>query len=64
MHSSDEKKGLSDSWAVTNGRFLRLQKFYLGLASVFPNTVSVKSDFSMINWEKRTSRQGLTDFSL
>jgi hypothetical protein len=64
LHSFNEKKGFSDSWAVANGRFPLLQKFCGGLALAFPNTASVESEFSIINWEKDTSRQGLTDFSL
>ena len=35
-----------------------------GLATVFPDTASVESDFSVLGWEKDTYRSALTDFSL
>jgi hypothetical protein len=58
-----EKRGLLESWAVAHGRFPLVQKFCGGLASAFPNTAIVESDFSVINWEKDPSRD-LIDFSL
>jgi hypothetical protein len=51
-------------WAPANGRFEELRAFCGGLATVFPNTAPVESDFSLIGWEKNDYRQGLTDFSL
>ena len=56
--------GFSDAWACTNNRFPSLQKFCGGLASAFPNTATVESDFSVIGWEKDQCRPSLTDFSL
>ena len=56
--------GFSDAWACTNNRFPSLQKFCGGLASAFPNTATVESDFSVIGWEKDDCRTSLTDFSL
>jgi hypothetical protein len=34
------------------------------LASAFPVTASVESDFSIVNWEKSDYRSALTDLSL
>ena len=48
----------------TNNRFPWLQSFCIGLASAFPNTATVESDFSIIGWEKSDDRHDLTDFSL
>jgi hypothetical protein len=63
-YSNSRKQNFSDSWAVMHGRFPLVQKFCGGLASTFPNTATVESDFSVINWEKDSTRQDLTDFSL
>jgi hypothetical protein len=49
---------------MANGRFPVLQQFAGGLASMFPNTATVESDFSLIGWEKNAYRQSLTEFSL
>jgi len=64
LSSNTEKKGFSESWAVAQGRFPLVQSFCGGLASAFPNTATVESDFSVIIWEKDDTRQDLTDFSL
>jgi len=39
-------------------------QFFGGLASVFPVTSTVESDFSIIGYEKDDYRQALTNFSL
>jgi hypothetical protein len=45
-------------------RFPHLCAFVGGLATVFPNTATVESDFSVLAWEKDDHRTSLTDFSL
>lgn len=62
--SANPLGGFSEAWACTNNRFPHLQKFCGGLASAFPNTATVESDFSVIGWEKNECRTSLTDFSL
>jgi hypothetical protein len=64
LRTQNESMGFSESWVVTNGQFPLVQQFCEGLASAFPNTASVESDFLVINWEKNENRQDLTDFSL
>ncbi|EEC42950.1 predicted protein [Phaeodactylum tricornutum CCAP 1055/1] len=64
LHSYNQKSNFSESRAATHGRFPLVQKFCGGLASAFPNTATVESDFSVINWEKDNTRQHHTDFSL
>jgi hypothetical protein len=49
---------------VINKQFPLVQQFCGGLASAFPNTVSVELDFSVINWEMDDHQQDLTDFLL
>ena len=51
-------------WAAVLGRFERLKEFCGGLATVFPGTATVESDFSVLNYEKNIYRTALTDFSL
>jgi hypothetical protein len=41
-----------------------LRQFCGGLATAFPHTTSVESDFSILKWEMDQSRSGLTDLSL
>jgi hypothetical protein len=53
-----------DSWAVCQNRFIRRHEFYGGLATVFPGTSVVESNFSVVNCEKSTNRQSLSDISL
>ena len=36
----------------------------LGIATVFPNTASMESDFSILGWERDEYRKSLTDLSL
>ena len=56
---------LAEAWApFDDGEFGLLKRFFGGLASIFPGTATVESDFSLINWEKDDYRAGLTDFSL
>jgi hypothetical protein len=38
-----------DSWAVCQNRFIRLQEFCGGLATAFPGTAVIESDFSVVN---------------
>ena len=47
-----------------HGRFEKLKEFCGGLATVFPGTATVESDFSLINYEKNDFRTALTDLSL
>ncbi|KAG6946718.1 hypothetical protein JG688_00015890, partial [Phytophthora aleatoria] len=41
-----------------------LKQFCGDLASTFPNTATVESDFSIMGWEKDVYRKSTTDFSL
>ena len=54
-----------EAWApFDDNQFALLKRFFGGLASLFPCTATVESDFSVINWEKDNYRASLTDFSL
>jgi hypothetical protein len=49
---------------VKGEKFLQLELFCGGLATLLPGTASVESDFSIVNYEKDQYRAKLTDFSL
>jgi hypothetical protein len=52
------------AWHVVKGRFNDLRQFCGGLATAFPNTTSVESDFSVVKWEKNDTRTSLTSLAL
>ena len=52
------------AWAIVEGRFDVLRDFNGGIATVFANTASVESDFSLLGWEKDVYRLSITDLSL
>ena len=64
IDACDATTSFSDGWAIVGPRFPMLREFSGGLATVFPNTASVESDFSLLKWEKDEYRQSLTDLSL
>ena len=43
---------------------MNLNAFCGGLATLFPGTCSVESDFSVLRWEKDSFRKSLSDFGL
>ena len=51
-------------WKPCNGRSPALRSFAGTLATMFPNTATVESDFSLIRLQKTDYRTSLTDFSL
>jgi hypothetical protein len=53
-----------DAWHLLGEKFTLLRDFAGGLATVFPSTAAVESDFSLIKWEKNELRSALTEFSL
>jgi hypothetical protein len=53
------------AWDSFDGtRFDQLRRFCAELATVFPNSTSVKSDFSILKWELDEFRKSLLDLSL
>ena len=47
-----------------NIRFQQIKKFCGGLATIFPGTATVESDFSIVNYKKDQYRAALSNFSL
>ena len=66
VDSLSAETSFHDCWKVEGiaKSFPALFDFVGGLATVFPDTASVESDFSVLGWEKDTYRSALTDFSL
>jgi len=58
-----QRQLFQDAWDMVL-RFKRLQSFCGSLASVFPNTTSVESDFSIYQWEVDEFRSSLMHLSL
>ena len=57
-------KSFDTAWEIVEGRFKILRDFCGGIATVFANTASVESDFSILGWEKDKFRLSITDLSL
>jgi hypothetical protein len=68
LHSTLEAHGpatsFKEAWRPFGYRFPLLKRFCGGLASVFPGTATVESDFSLLNWEFDEFRTSLTELSL
>lgn len=64
FHTCNEYTTFEKGWAMVDGKFLALRDFCGGIATVFANTASVESDFSILGWEKDEYRTSLTDLSL
>ncbi len=64
FNQHDENTFFNDVWDVVKGRFSGLRQFCGGLATAFPNTTAVESDFSMVKWEKNDTRTSLTSLAL
>ena len=57
-------KSFDTAWAIVESRFEILRDFCKGIATVFANTVSVESDFSILGWEKDKFKLSIMDLSL
>ena len=55
-----------DSWSIPSlaGRFDHLKDVAGGLASPFPHTATVESDFSIVKWDTDCSRPQMEHYSL
>jgi hypothetical protein len=51
-----------DVWCWLGEKVTLLRDFAGGLATVFPSTATVESDFSLMKWEKSKFKFALTDF--
>ncbi|RHY05403.1 hypothetical protein DYB36_006565 [Aphanomyces astaci] len=60
----DNSATFDDAWDVAPHQWLHLRAFCGGLATIFPNTTSVESDFSILKWEMDPNRTDLMHLSL
>ncbi len=51
-------------WDDLKGHFEHLRMFCSGLANAFANTTSIKSDFSILKWEKDDFQQSMMNLTL
>ncbi len=63
-YNNSNSMTVHEGWRVLKGRFITLQKFCGGLATVFPGTSHEESNFSIIKAKKDVYRQAVTDLSL
>jgi hypothetical protein len=64
LDQHDHKTKFNDAWEALGIRFVTLRTFCDGLATLFPNSTFVESDFFVLKWEKDPYRNNLLDLSL
>ncbi|CAK9863424.1 unnamed protein product [Sphagnum jensenii] len=65
IDDQDHTTTFNGAWdAFRDSRFHQLRCFCAGLATVFPNSTSIESDFSILKWELDEFRKCLLDVSL
>jgi hypothetical protein len=60
----DHETMFNVGWGTFNGQFSYLRQFVAGLGSVFANTASVESDFSVLKWEMDEFRSSMASLTL
>jgi hypothetical protein len=60
----NDRSSFRDGWSLIGSRFPNLMEFCGVLATIFPGTSTVESDFSVLQWEKDNFRKSLSDFGL
>ena len=64
IQAMDDYIAFDDAWGSLHLRYPLLCMFFGGLASVFPGTATVESDFSIIWYEKDDYQTALINFSM
>ncbi|CAM6027358.1 unnamed protein product [Sphagnum balticum] len=64
LDQHDHKTKFNDTWEALGIWFATLRTFCGNLATLFPNSTSVESDFSILKWEKDPYRDNLLNLSL
>ena len=52
LDQCDHKTSFCKCWDIVDARFKQLENFCGGLATLFPGTTNVESNFSILKWEK------------
>ena len=64
IEAMDDTISFDDTWKPISASYPLLSMFFGWLATVFPGTSTVESNFSVIGFDKDDYRQSLTNFSL
>jgi hypothetical protein len=64
IDSFDDSAAYRDAWIGLQNTYPLLERFVGGLATMFPGTSTVESDFSVVKYEKNKNRMSFTDASL
>jgi hypothetical protein len=64
IDSLSSNSSFKDGWYLLGARFLNLMEYCGIVATLFPGTSSVESDFSIMRWEKDLFRKCLLNFGL
>lgn len=64
IDSFNGKTSFEAAWGPLGSRFIDLCEFCGCIATIFPGTATVESDFSVLRWEKDNFRKSLSDFGL
>ena len=67
LDSCNDQISFEDGWKIVSDetrKFDILRDFCGGIATIFHNTGTVESDFSVLGWKKDEYRQSLMDISL
>jgi hypothetical protein len=64
IDSFDDSATYRDAWIGLHNMYPLLEKFVGGLATFFPGTSTVESNFSVVKYEKNKNRMSLTNASL
>ena len=62
--SFDNCAAYRDAWNGLHSKYPFLESFVSGLATIFPGTSTVESDFLVVKYEKTRNRMCLSDVSL
>ncbi len=60
----DGQSSFRDGWSLIGSIFPNLMEYCGVLATIFPGTSTVESDFLVLRWEKDNFRKSLSDFGL
>ena len=64
IDSLSSQSSFKEGWSLLGSRLPNLMEYCGVVATLFPGTSTVESDFSILRWEKDCFRNGLSDFGL
>jgi hypothetical protein len=64
IDSLSSSSSFKDGWSLFGARFSNLMEYCGVVATLFPGTNIVESDFSIMRWEKDLFRKRLSNFGL